>query len=120
MIGKRIREARQARGMTQAALAKGIASRTYISAIEIGRIKPSAENLKAIAERLEEHLDYFLPGRLEETLHRFETNLNQAKALLATGELVAASPPHCHGVRRESRCTSSKVAAATIAHLQLI
>jgi transcriptional regulator with XRE-family HTH domain len=30
MIGLRIREARQARGMTQATLAKGISSRTYI------------------------------------------------------------------------------------------
>ncbi len=90
MIGLRIREARQARGMTQATLAKDIASRTYISAIELGRIKPSADNLKLIAEKLAEPLSYFLPGPLDEAKQRLEITLNQAKGLLAVGKVVEA------------------------------
>ena len=76
--------------MTQATLAKDIASRTYISAIELGRIKPSADNLKLIAEKLGEPLSYFLPGPLDEAKQRLETTLNQAKGLLAVGKVVEA------------------------------
>jgi len=76
--------------MTQATLAKNIASRTYISAIELGRIKPSAENLRLIAERLGEPLSYFLPGPVDETRQRLETTLNQAKGLLAAGKVTEA------------------------------
>ena len=36
MIGERIRQARRACGMTQADLAKGLVSRSYIAAIESG------------------------------------------------------------------------------------
>ena len=90
MIGLRIREARQARGMTQATLAKGISSRTYISAIELGRVKPSAENLRQIAERLGEPLSHFLPDSIDEARQRVETTLNQAKGLLAAGMVAEA------------------------------
>ena len=76
--------------MTQATLAKNIASRTYISAIELGRIKPSAENLQLIAERLGEPLSYFLPGPADEARQILETTLNQAKGLLAAGKVAEA------------------------------
>ena len=90
MIGLRIREARQVRGLTQAALAKGIASRTYISAIELGRIKPSAENLQIIAERLGQPLSFFLPDSLNDALQRLAAKLKQAKTLLAVDKIVEA------------------------------
>ena len=52
MIGKRIKEAREAKGLTQAELAAGLVSRSYIGAVEKGRVKPTAENLQYIAEKL--------------------------------------------------------------------
>jgi transcriptional regulator with XRE-family HTH domain len=90
MIGLRIKEAREARGLTQAALAKGIASRTYISAIELGKIKPSAENLQIIAKRLGQPLSFFLEDSLEDALQRLGADLNQAKVLLTVGKIVEA------------------------------
>src|SRR5712692_9315209 len=51
-VGERIREARQARGLTQAQLARGIASKGFISQIERDRALPSLPRLGLIADRL--------------------------------------------------------------------
>ncbi|WP_137791905.1 tetratricopeptide repeat protein [Bacillus sp. E(2018)] len=53
MIGTRIKELRQEKGMTQQNLADGIATRGYISQIEKGKVHPSYEILTKIAEKLE-------------------------------------------------------------------
>ncbi|MBS3985871.1 MAG: helix-turn-helix transcriptional regulator [Selenomonadales bacterium] len=42
MIGQRIREARKAKGLSQGQLAQGMVSRSYITALENGRIRPTA------------------------------------------------------------------------------
>lgn len=51
-VGERIREARLARGLTQAQLARGIASKGFISQIERDRALPSLPRLGLIADRL--------------------------------------------------------------------
>lgn len=86
LISQRIREARKAKGLSQEDLARGIVSRSYITALENGRIRPSAENLKMLAERLGKPLSYFMPDKLEEAVHKLETLLNQTKAYLSLGE----------------------------------
>lgn len=90
MLGQRIREARVALGMSQAALAEGICSRTYISGLESGSIRPSAENLKAIADRLMKPLSHFLPDERSAVTHRIEAQLNQARALLVVDDVAQA------------------------------
>jgi len=97
MLGERLREARIALGLSQAALAEGICARTYISGLESGKIRPSAENLQAIAARLGKSLSFFFPDELTQ---RIEALLNQAKALLATNDVTQAQAllEECQGL----------------------
>lgn len=53
-LGRRIAELRRARGLTQRDLSSGDFSPGYISAVEKGRIIPSIQALRLIAERLGE------------------------------------------------------------------
>lgn len=61
-IGSRIREARQAKGLSQKDLAEavGFDSGTSISLIEAGERKISIVDLEKVAHKLNEDLDYFL------------------------------------------------------------
>jgi len=51
-IGARIRQARQAAGLTQQQLAAGRYTKAYVSALETGHAKPSVAALHFIAGRL--------------------------------------------------------------------
>ena len=91
MLGQRFRNARQAKGLSQEHLAEGVCSRSYIAAIENGRItRPSAENLRALAERLGQPVSYFLPDEQESLMQRLEYLLNKAKAHMSLDESEAA------------------------------
>ncbi len=59
-VGDRLREARLARGLTQAQLARGLATKGFISQIECNRATPSLPKLRVIAERLGQPLSYFV------------------------------------------------------------
>jgi len=82
MLGRRLKEARAAKGLTQAALAEGKVSRSYIGAVERGEVRPTAENLQFIAERLGRPLSYFLPDTTEVLAKKLKCMLAQAKAYL--------------------------------------
>ena len=82
MLGKRIKEAREARGLTQAELAEGKVSRSYIGSVERGEVRPSAENLQFLAEKLGKPLSYFLPDEAEVLADKLKCMLAQAKACL--------------------------------------
>jgi tetratricopeptide (TPR) repeat protein len=56
-VGERIREARQARGLTQAQLARGIVTKGFICQVERNRAMPSLPKLQIIADRLGLALD---------------------------------------------------------------
>src|SRR5689334_6874455 len=58
-IGQRLREARLARGLTQQELAKGLATKGFISQVERDRAVPSLPKLRVMAGRLGVPLDYF-------------------------------------------------------------
>ncbi|MBO8169311.1 MAG: helix-turn-helix transcriptional regulator [Thermoanaerobacteraceae bacterium] len=72
MLGKRIREARERKGLKQVDLAKltGLANST-ICDIEKDRIKPSIDSLAKIAEAMELPISYFIPSRYENNVRRF-------------------------------------------------
>jgi tetratricopeptide (TPR) repeat protein len=58
-VGDRLREARLARGLTQEQLAKGLATKGFISQIERNRTTPSLPKLRVMAERLGLPLGHF-------------------------------------------------------------
>ena len=90
MLGKRIKEAREARGLTQAELAEGKVSRSYIGSVERGEVRPSAENLQFLAEKLGKPLSYFLPDEAEVLAEKLKCMLAQTKACLAIEDVDEA------------------------------
>jgi len=86
MIGTRIKEVRQALGLTQAEVAGDKLSRSYISAIEGGRIKPSLQNLRLIAARLGKPESYLLPDKQELLSNKMAAMLNQARGYIGINE----------------------------------
>jgi len=90
MIGRLIKEAREAKGLTQAELAEGAVSRSYIGAVEKGRVRPTAENLQHIAEKLGKPLSYFMPDKTELQAQKLEYMLAQARACLGLEDITQA------------------------------
>ena len=62
-VGDRLREARLARGLTQEQLARGLATKGFISQIERNRTMPSLPKLRVMAERLGLPLGHFTDDR---------------------------------------------------------
>src|SRR6202165_5361060 len=58
-VGERLREARLSKGLTQAQLGKGLATKGFISQVERNRTSPSLPKLRVMAERLGLPLHYF-------------------------------------------------------------
>ncbi len=63
-LGEKLRQARLERKMTQEDLSEGIFSKSYVSAVELGKIQPSLKALQVLSKRLELPLTEFLdkPG----------------------------------------------------------
>ncbi len=59
-LGERIRQVRQSRGLTQAALGGSELSKSFISVLERGRAQPSLETLMLLARRLGSSVDALL------------------------------------------------------------
>ena len=62
-VGERLREARLARGLTQEQLARGLATKGFISQVERNRATPSLPKLRVLAERLGQPLSFFVTDR---------------------------------------------------------
>jgi tetratricopeptide (TPR) repeat protein len=62
-VGERLREARLARGLTQAQLASGLATKGFISQVERNQAVPSLAKLRLMADRLGLPLGHFTGDR---------------------------------------------------------
>jgi transcriptional regulator with XRE-family HTH domain len=76
-VGERLRQARLARGLTQEQLARGVATKGFISQVECDRATPSLAKLRLIAERLGMPLGHFTgdPSPMELTYLRKSAEL---------------------------------------------
>ncbi len=90
-MGKRIREARLASGLTQEQLAADDFSRSFVASLETGRSKPSAENLCILAKRLNRPLEFFLQDENAPDAKKVATLLHTIEALLQLEDNQRAS-----------------------------
>jgi tetratricopeptide (TPR) repeat protein len=81
-LGERLRQLRAAAGMTQTALAGERFSKEYISQIERGKTRPTAETIAWLAQRLDVDPGYLANGVSEDQRGRVETQLVRAEALV--------------------------------------
>jgi len=82
-VGRRIREARLARGMTLAELGGEDISRSFLSLVESGRSRISLRALAIVAERLELPIGYFVDDTEGGSQAAAELALDYAEAALA-------------------------------------
>lgn len=92
-LGERLRSTRYARNLTQQELAGATFSKSYISAIERGKMMPSLPALRLLAQRLDVSLAFLL-GEQELPLHGseklLEQRLDEAEVLLHRAKPVSA------------------------------
>jgi tetratricopeptide (TPR) repeat protein len=81
-LGERVRTLRLAAGLTQSTLAGGRFTKEYLSQIERGKTRPTAETLQWLAVRLGVDQGYLESGVSNEERGRVEAVLARAEALL--------------------------------------
>src|ERR1041384_3488995 len=59
-IGERIRKARSDAGLSQAQLGAPHFTRAYVSAIELGKVRPAMKSLEFMADKLGKPTSYFM------------------------------------------------------------
>ncbi|MFI9466126.1 tetratricopeptide repeat protein [Streptomyces sp. NPDC052492] len=90
IIGRRVQRLRVARGLTQKQLAEPVYTPAYISTLEAGRVRPSDDALRHLAERLEVEFDELATGRSARRVTELRLGLTEAQRSLALGEAEAA------------------------------
>jgi tetratricopeptide (TPR) repeat protein len=89
-VGVRVRECRQAAGLTQAGLAGERFSKEYVSQIECGKTTPSAEALAWIASRLGTDVGFLELGVSAVDRERAERAIREAEKLSDANEYATA------------------------------
>ncbi len=89
-IGERIQARRLELGLTQAEVAAGMLSPSYLSLVESGRRQPAPAALKHIAERLAVDADFLRDGIDAEVRHRARLALGHAELALRRGDVEDA------------------------------
>jgi len=123
-LGRRLRSARQARGLTQGEIAADIMSVAYLSRIETGHRRPTAQALDALAQRLEVSVESLLGmvGRREADEIRLA--LDYAELSLESGQpddaekhlqgaLERLASFHQDGMRERARLLHARALEAT-------
>lgn len=80
VIGKKIRDLRKKLGITQEQLAGAELTKSYVSQVELGRIRPSRKALEMMAQRLGKPLGFFLDN--DDDIRTVTVLLQASEALL--------------------------------------
>lgn len=89
-IGRRVQQLRHERGLTQRQLAEPAYTPAYISTLEAGRVRPSDDALRHLADRLGVAFDELATGRPARLAIDLRLRLTEAQRTLATGEAEEA------------------------------
>ncbi|MBX9363490.1 helix-turn-helix transcriptional regulator [Streptomyces sp. WAC04114] len=90
-IGRRVQRLRVERGLTQRQLAEPVYTPAYISTLESGRVRPSDDALRHLAERLGVAFDELAGGHSARLVTGLRLRLTEARRTLAVGEAEAAA-----------------------------
>lgn len=105
-LGERMRKARIAAGLSQSQVGRPHFTRAYVSALELGKIRPAMKSLEFLAAKLGKPAAYFLEDEEEERKRRErELDIGSAAALLTRSTarealnrierlLIDAASPH--------------------------
>src|SRR5438552_16286568 len=83
-LGQRIKNARTAAGLSQAQLGQPHFTRAYVSALELGKIRPAMKSLEFLAAKLGKPVAHFVEDEEQERKRR-ERELKLARA----GQLIS-------------------------------
>ena len=86
-LGQRLRQARQAAGLSQRQLCGETITRNMLSQIENGTARPSMDTLRFLAERLGKPVSYFLEEQV--VVSPNQPVMEQGRAAFAAGEYAA-------------------------------
>ncbi len=86
-VGARIRSVRLERGLSQAEVADGLLSASYVSLVESGRRQPASSALQHIADRLGVDAGFLRDGVDAEIRRRARLALGHAELALAQGDV---------------------------------
>ena len=98
-VGERLKQARTERGMTQAVLAQGLATKGFISLVERDLANCSLPKLRLFADRLGRPLSYFLPEAPSEDIQYLSKT---AELALRAGETRQALKAIQEGLQLEA------------------
>lgn len=85
-LGERIRKARGEAGLSQAQLGQPHFTRAYVSALELGKIRPAMKSLEFLAAKLGKQVSYFVEDEEQEHKRRErELRLVRAGQLISEG-----------------------------------
>lgn len=89
-IGRRVQRLRVQRGLTQKQLAEPVYTPAYVSTLEAGRVRPSDDALRHLADRLGVTFDELATGRSARLVTELRLRLTEAQRSLALGEAATA------------------------------
>ncbi len=113
-LGERVRSARAASGLTQTQLGDPHFTRAYVSAVELGKIRPAMKSLEFIAGKLGKPVAYFLEEEGERrSRQEREVDISAAAALLSR-------PTADQALRRARRLLDEASVPSEICRLRLI
>lgn len=90
-IGRRVQQLRVERGLTQRQLAEPAYTPAYISTLEAGRVRPSDDALRHVADRLGVGFEELATGRPAHLATDLRLRLTGVQRTLATGATEAAA-----------------------------
>ncbi|WP_328341171.1 helix-turn-helix domain-containing protein [Streptomyces violaceus] len=90
-IGRRVQRLRVERGLTQRQLAEPVYTPAYVSTLESGRVRPSDDALRHLADRLGVAFDELATGRSARVVTELRLRLTEAQRTFAVGEAEPAA-----------------------------